>query len=142
MAGLARIAANRPPSSLTETSGQLSYPLNSENASPPGTLRSYLFWAERVLPARMVISVVAATIFPLPFLVIARFSLTRLRPAMWQAGRSIRRGILTAAWRLVHWTMVWHGPACLIGRSGATTAVTISRPSVKNMYRHLLVPLL
>ena len=42
----------------------------------------------------------------------------------------------------IHWTMVWHGAACLIGRSGATIAVTISRPSVKNMYRHLLVPLL
>ena len=32
-----------------ETTCQPSYPLNSENASPPGTFRVYLSWADMAL---------------------------------------------------------------------------------------------
>jgi len=44
MVGLARMTAIAGPSSLMETASQLSYPLNSENASPPGTFALYLSW--------------------------------------------------------------------------------------------------
>src|SRR5690348_938493 len=39
------MAAIRGPSWLMEMTCQPSYPLNSENASPPGTVWAYLSWA-------------------------------------------------------------------------------------------------
>src|SRR5438034_11483156 len=35
-----------------ETTCQASYPLNSENASPPGTFTVYLSWADMALPPK------------------------------------------------------------------------------------------
>src|SRR5262249_43590198 len=48
--GLATITAIRPSFSLMATTGQLSYPRNSENASPPGTFNAYLSCAEMATP--------------------------------------------------------------------------------------------
>jgi hypothetical protein len=42
ISGLARVTASSLSLWLMETVGQLSYPLNSENASPPGTCTVYL----------------------------------------------------------------------------------------------------
>src|SRR3954451_25137876 len=117
MAGLARIAANSPPSWLTETRGQLSYPLNSENARPPGTFRSYLFWADRSLPARRVASAATAAMLLVPILVIAGFS---------------REGDRTDS-------VSDREPGPL---DYGTARVTFSRRCVKNVYRWLSFPLL
>src|SRR5580658_1593353 len=46
IAGFPRIAASLSPLWLREITGQFSYPLNSENARPFGTLRVYLSCAE------------------------------------------------------------------------------------------------
>ena len=46
------ITAILPPFSLIAITGQPSYPLNSENASPPGTCRVYLSCAEMALPPK------------------------------------------------------------------------------------------
>ena len=51
MTGFPKIAANLPLLSLIEMTGQSSYPLNSENASPPGTCTVYLS-AEMALPPK------------------------------------------------------------------------------------------
>jgi hypothetical protein len=51
IAGFPRIEEISPPFSLIEIVSQLSYPLNSENASPFGTLTLYLSWAEIAAPA-------------------------------------------------------------------------------------------
>src|SRR3984957_21272884 len=48
--GFPRITATTPPFSLIAIADQSSYPLNSENASPPGTCTAYLSWAEMALP--------------------------------------------------------------------------------------------
>jgi hypothetical protein len=42
IAGFPKITAKAPPFSLVATTGQSSYPLNSENAKPPGTSTVYL----------------------------------------------------------------------------------------------------
>src|SRR4030095_6454590 len=47
-----RIVASRSPSRLAETSCHSSYPLNSENASPPGTFTVYLSCAKLAVPPR------------------------------------------------------------------------------------------
>ena len=46
------ITAIAPWFSLIAITGQLSYPLNSENASPFGTLNAYLSPAAKVIPLR------------------------------------------------------------------------------------------
>ena len=46
------ITAILPPFSLIAMTCQLSYPLNSANASPPGTCRVYLSCAEMALPPK------------------------------------------------------------------------------------------
>src|SRR5216117_1241833 len=45
-----------------DTRCQASYPLNSENASPPGTFKLYLSWANRALPPKMLTSAVMMAI--------------------------------------------------------------------------------
>src|SRR6266705_5038873 len=60
--GLARIAASAGPSWLMDRSCQASYPLNSENASPPGTFKLYLSWANRALPPKVLTSAVMIAI--------------------------------------------------------------------------------
>src|SRR6266571_8556988 len=45
-----------------DTSCQASYPLNSENASPPGTFKLYLSWANRALPPKILTSAVMIAI--------------------------------------------------------------------------------
>src|SRR5882672_11066883 len=54
---------------------QPSYPLNSENASPFGTFRVYLSWAEIAAPvARTASATVIPTVINVPLLVIAAVS--------------------------------------------------------------------
>jgi hypothetical protein len=50
MTGFPVITAILPPFSLIAITGQSSYPLNSENASPFGTCRVYLSCAEIATP--------------------------------------------------------------------------------------------
>src|SRR4029450_5521930 len=57
-----------------ETSCQLSYPLNSENASPPGTFTLYLSWADMAPAAEALMSAVATAIAQRRLLLIASFS--------------------------------------------------------------------
>src|SRR2546430_9185758 len=45
-----------------ETTCQASYPLNSENASPPGTFKAYLSWADMALPPKALTSAVTIAI--------------------------------------------------------------------------------
>src|SRR2546430_11873339 len=45
-----------------ETTCQASYPLNSENASPPGTFKAYLSWADMALPPEALTSAVTIAI--------------------------------------------------------------------------------
>src|SRR6266550_9004303 len=52
------MAAIAGPSWLMDTSCQASYPLNSENASPPGTFKLYFSWANRALPPKILTSAV------------------------------------------------------------------------------------
>ena len=53
-----------------ETNCQPSYPLNSENASPPGTFTVYLSWADMALPPKALTSAVTTAIvrMRLPFI--------------------------------------------------------------------------
>jgi hypothetical protein len=51
IAGFPTITAIRPSFSLIAITGQSSYPLNSENASPFGTCKVYLSCAEIAAPA-------------------------------------------------------------------------------------------
>src|SRR5262245_31997157 len=59
MTGLARITATRSSVRLMATVSQPSYPLNSENASPPGTCRVYLSCAEMTLAPKTASTTVA-----------------------------------------------------------------------------------
>src|SRR2546422_11085337 len=45
-----------------DRSCQASYPLNSENASPPGTFKLYLSWADTALPPKALTSAVTIAI--------------------------------------------------------------------------------
>src|SRR5438874_7464989 len=60
-----------------ETTCQFSYPLNSENASPPGTFTVYLSWADRALPPNALTMAVTIAIVPNPLLFITRSSLVK-----------------------------------------------------------------
>src|SRR5437879_7980726 len=51
-----------------ERTCQVSYPLNSANASPPGTFTVYLSWADRALPPNALTSAVTIAIVPKPLL--------------------------------------------------------------------------
>src|SRR5205809_6480450 len=51
-----------------DTSCQASYPLNSENASPPGTFKLYLSWANRALPPKVLTSAVMIAIVRMQWL--------------------------------------------------------------------------
>src|SRR5215470_13479848 len=52
MTGLPRIIAMTLSFRLMEMACHASYPLNSENASPPGTFTVYLSWTARASPTR------------------------------------------------------------------------------------------
>src|SRR5256884_3366437 len=60
-----------------ETTCQFSYPLNSENASPPGTFTVYLSWADRALPPNALTSAVTIAIVPNPLLFITGSSFVK-----------------------------------------------------------------
>src|SRR5438309_668719 len=60
-----------------ETTCQFSYPLNSENASPPGTFTVYLSWADRALPPNALTSAVTIAIVPKPLLFITGSSFVK-----------------------------------------------------------------
>src|SRR2546429_1584592 len=60
-----------------ETTCQFSYPLNSENASPPGTFTVYLSWADRALPPTALTSAVTIAIVPKPLLFITGSSFVK-----------------------------------------------------------------
>src|SRR3989441_687655 len=60
-----------------ETTCQFSYPLNSENASPPGTFTLYLSWADRALPPNAPTSAVTIAIVPKPLPFITSSSLVK-----------------------------------------------------------------
>src|ERR1700733_13116399 len=62
MTGFPKIAANLPPLSLVEMTGQSSYPLNSENAGPLGICTVYLSCAEMALPPNTASTVAIVTI--------------------------------------------------------------------------------
>src|SRR5437879_7506710 len=64
-----------------ETTCQASYPLNSENASPPGTLKVYLSWAawaDRSLPPKALTSAVTIAIVHMRLLFITSSSVVKL----------------------------------------------------------------
>src|SRR5450432_1448983 len=63
IAGFPRITASNPPW-LIEMVCQVSYPRNSENARPLGTLRLYLSWPELANP--LASTVVNASEMPAP----------------------------------------------------------------------------
>src|SRR5947209_7954065 len=56
---------------------QFSYPLNSANASPPGTFTVYLSWADRALPPNALTSAVTIAIVPKPLLFITGSSFVK-----------------------------------------------------------------
>src|SRR5207247_3617850 len=59
------------------TTCQFSYPLNSANASPPGTFTVYLSWADRALPPSALTSAVTIAIVPKPLPFITGSSLVK-----------------------------------------------------------------
>src|SRR6266550_2014781 len=59
------------------TTCQFSYPLNSENASPPGTFTVYLSWADRARPPNALTSAVTIAIVPMPLLFITGSSFVK-----------------------------------------------------------------
>src|SRR2546422_7799172 len=64
-----------------ETTCQASYPLNSENASPPGTFKVYLSWAawaDRALPPKALTSAVTIAIVHRRLLFITSSSFVKL----------------------------------------------------------------
>src|SRR6266576_2620952 len=60
-----------------ERTCQFSYPLNSENASPPGTFTVYLSWADRARPPNALTSPVTIAIVPMPLLFITGSSFVK-----------------------------------------------------------------
>src|SRR5436853_672217 len=60
-----------------ERTCQFSYPLNSENASPPGTFTVYLSWADKALPPNALTSAVTIAIVPMPLLFITGSSFVK-----------------------------------------------------------------
>src|SRR6266550_9510881 len=70
-----------------ETTFQLSYPLNSENASPPGTFTVYLSWAAMALPPKALTRTVTIAIVRVPLLLITGSPCVRL----WRPGLFSRR---------------------------------------------------
>src|SRR5437867_810709 len=60
-----------------ERTCQFSYPLNSANASPPGTFTVYLSWADRALPPHALTSAVTIAIVPKPLLFITGSSFVK-----------------------------------------------------------------
>src|SRR6266704_4113483 len=61
-----------------ETTYQFSYPLNSENASPPGTFTVSLSWADMALPPKALTSAVTIAIVRMPLLFITGPSFVKL----------------------------------------------------------------
>src|SRR6266702_7513805 len=61
-----------------ETTCQASYPLNSENASPPGTFKAYLSWADMALPPKAQTSAVTIAIVRMHWLFITSSSFVKL----------------------------------------------------------------
>src|SRR5437660_1224094 len=59
------------------TTCQFSYPLNSANASPPGTFTVYLSWADRALPPNALTMAVTIAIVPKPLLFITGSSFVK-----------------------------------------------------------------
>src|SRR5881409_2379193 len=59
------------------TTCQVSYPLNSAKASPPGTFTVYLSWADRALPPNALTSAVTIAIVPKPLPFITGSSLVK-----------------------------------------------------------------
>src|ERR1700733_11574103 len=95
--GFPRIAAILPPFSLMATTGQLSYPLNSENASPFGTLSAYLSSVEAAQPPATASVPVMNEMANINFRFIARFSFTEYCvdvPQLLQGGRDHSRGAI------------------------------------------------
>src|SRR6266576_1578335 len=60
-----------------ERTCQFSYPLNSANASPPGTFTVYLSWADKALPPNALTSAVTIAIVPKPLLFITGSSFVK-----------------------------------------------------------------
>src|SRR5438445_634094 len=87
-----------------ERTCQFSYPLNSANASPPGTFTVYLSWADRALPPNALTSAVTIAIVPKPLLFITgssfvkasssahRFLHDRADPCCGGGGQLLHRG--------------------------------------------------
>src|SRR5713101_7647100 len=61
-----------------ERSCQFSYPLNSENASPPGTFKVYLSWADTTLPPKALTRAVTIAIVRMRLLFITSSSFVEL----------------------------------------------------------------
>src|SRR5256885_9502111 len=77
-----------------ETTCQASYPLNSENPSPPGTFTLYLSWvawADTALPPTALTSAVTIAIVRMRWLFITSSSFVRVGNA---TGRYIYRSIM------------------------------------------------
>src|SRR5712691_249889 len=74
-----------------ERSCQFSYPLNSENASPPGTFTVYLSWADMVLPPKVLTSAVTTAIVPMRLLFIPSSSFVEVGGLDFSAQSSAHR---------------------------------------------------
>src|SRR5213079_800591 len=61
-----------------ETTCQASYPLNSEKASPPGTFKAYLSWADMALPPKPLTSAVTIAIVRMRWFFITSSSFVKL----------------------------------------------------------------
>src|SRR3989442_1103752 len=74
-----------------ETACQASYPLNSENASPPGTFTVYLSWAawaDMAPPPKALTSAVTIAIVHVRLLFITRSSFVKLGVWYWMESRA------------------------------------------------------
>src|SRR5436190_21089918 len=98
-----------------DTTFQLSYPLNSENASPPLTFTVYLSWAAMALPPKALTSAVTIAIVRMSLLFITGSSFVTCGGlAFFPAGLSITNAIRSDiafrghAWRRTHPTQQRH----------------------------------
>src|SRR6266480_3061006 len=70
-----------------ETTCQASYPLKSENASPPGTFKAYLSWADMALPPKALTSTATIAIVRMRWLFITSSSFVKLGGLATRVGR-------------------------------------------------------
>src|SRR2546430_545840 len=113
-----------------ETTCQASYPLNSENASPPGTFKAYLSWADMALPPKALTSAVTIAIVRMRWLFITSSSFVKLGAWLLESDATRRytcRSIVPAVMSQVHGTMV-AGSRSLLGGPAHNAVPPPTRP--------------